>query len=113
MPGFEQVTQVLFLENISEFRVPDDLDGTMAGKTELLSVLMPSPQRPGQLGSPGLGMAKVVDHGGFRAIFFHQVGSLVSLPAIRVSVLLSSPRHQVGLFLVLSLAGEELVVQLS
>ncbi|CAJ1380634.1 unnamed protein product [Effrenium voratum] len=38
-------SQVLFLENISEFRVPDDLDGTMAGKTELLSVLMPSPQR--------------------------------------------------------------------
>lgn len=36
---------VLFLENISEFQVPQDLDATMEGKTELLSVLMPAKER--------------------------------------------------------------------
>lgn len=36
---------LLFLENISEFHVPQDLDGIMERKSELLSVLMPSRDR--------------------------------------------------------------------
>lgn len=35
---------VIFLENISSFDVPDDLDVVMQGKTELLSVLLPRPE---------------------------------------------------------------------
>lgn len=36
---------LLFLENISEFHVPQDLDGIMERKSELLSILMPSRDR--------------------------------------------------------------------
>ena len=41
--------EVLYLENISEFHVPEDLDLIMQEKTQLLSVLMPPRERPEQL----------------------------------------------------------------
>ena len=38
--------EVLYLENISEFQVPQDLDAVMQEKTQLVSVLMPPRDRP-------------------------------------------------------------------
>ena len=45
VPFRQRHGSVLYLENISEFQVPEDLDSIMQEKTELLSVLMPPRDR--------------------------------------------------------------------
>jgi len=55
---------VHFIENISEFEVPDDLDGIMHLKTELLSVLMPPKEAWGDLAATVFEQARALlpDH---------------------------------------------------